>query len=136
MASFGDIISIGFRIISNREDILKLWDKILPMIKQATSTYSDIRALVDKIAPGVMDQVQAAATDPLTSGDGGTFSAQWLQESLNKLMDAGLAVDGDIGPATMEAVRKFQTREGLPADGWAGAGTSARILQRLEELGK
>ncbi len=47
---------------------------------------------------------------------------EWLQEKL------GLAADGDIGPATKQAVIAFQASKGLTADGIAGART-------LEALG-
>lgn len=143
----GDIVSIGFRIISHKDEIMKAWNEIAPLLKQATQTYGTVKDLVDKVAPGVIDQVQAQATadapaaapeqaDPLASGDGGTFSAEWLQRSLNELVDTNLEVDGDIGEETRKAIRQFQAQEGLPMDGWAGAGTCARILQRLEEKKK
>jgi peptidoglycan hydrolase-like protein with peptidoglycan-binding domain len=109
------------------------------MIKQATETYGKVRELTDKIAPGMFDQLKAqvAPDDPLAKGgDDGSYSATWLQESLNELLDAGLEVDGDIGEMTRKAIRMFQEEEDLEVDGWAGAGTCARILQRLEEKKK
>jgi peptidoglycan hydrolase-like protein with peptidoglycan-binding domain len=134
MFGFGDIISIGFRIIAHKEEIMKEWNNIAPMIKQATETYQSVKALVDKIAPGVVDQlVVSKPTDPLAQGDDGSFSAVWLQQSLNDLLGTKLEVDGDIGEESRKAIRQFQKQEGLPEDGWAGAGTCARILQRLEQ---
>src|SRR5262245_26110563 len=58
-------------------------------------------------------------------------SMSWLQESLNKLMDAKLVVDGAYGPLTNAAVNAFQKSRGLVADGWAGPETVALIIQEL-----
>jgi peptidoglycan hydrolase-like protein with peptidoglycan-binding domain len=43
-----------------------------------------------------------------------------LQRALNKLTNAGLAVDGRFGPKTKAALIVFQTRNGLDADGRIG----------------
>jgi len=62
--------------------------------------------------------------------------ALWLQRKLNELhlvppALAPLAEDGNYGRRTREAVRYFQTRHGLDADGLAGPKTTA-VLLRLE----
>ena len=56
---------------------------------------------------------------------------EWLQESLNTLVDAGLEVDGEYGPATNKAVAEYQTENGLKADGWAGPETISLIVEQL-----
>jgi peptidoglycan hydrolase-like protein with peptidoglycan-binding domain len=132
---FGDIISIGFRVISNKNEIMQVWNEIAPLIQQATKTYASVKNLVDRIAPGVLDQV-ASTVEPLTKGDDGSFSAYWLEESLNKILNTNLVVDGDIGEESRKAIRIFQEQEGLPVDGWAGAGTTARVLARLEAMSR
>ena len=66
---------------------------------------------------------QAADTD----GDTG-----WLQQALNDLgASPPLALDGRYGPATVAAVRWFQSTVGVPADGVAGEVTRAALRQRL-----
>lgn len=51
-----------------------------------------------------------------------------LQEELNK-QGAGLEVDGKFGANTEKAVKSFQSKRGLKADGVAGKDTYARLSQ-------
>jgi putative chitinase len=54
-----------------------------------------------------------------------------LQTALNKLDDAGLTVDGKIGPATTAAVREFQQGNGLQVDGIPGPLTWEAIDKQM-----
>ena len=56
---------------------------------------------------------------------------RWAQQSLNKVLGLGLAVDGIMGPATRSAIRSFQQRRGLAVDGVVGPKTDAAIKQAL-----
>jgi peptidoglycan hydrolase-like protein with peptidoglycan-binding domain len=58
-------------------------------------------------------------------------SCEWLQESLNELIDAGLDVDGEYGPLTKNAVADYQKQNGLKLDGWAGPETINHIVSDL-----
>jgi murein L,D-transpeptidase YcbB/YkuD len=61
-------------------------------------------------------------------------SVRWLQDELNQLMDAGLEVDGDYGPATKAAVAEYQRSvDGLEVDGWAGPQTVASLVVDAEK---
>lgn len=139
MLGVGAIAGIAFRILANLDQIMALWAKIEPMIRNATGLSGDVKDLVNQIIPGLLDK-KALPSDPLALGESeagtGVYSAQWLQESLNKLMGSHLVADGDIGEKTREVVRAYQTSRGLEVDGWAGAGTQARILADLEALAK
>jgi hypothetical protein len=53
-----------------------------------------------------------------------------LQTNLNKLINAGLTVDGSYGPATETAVKAFQAKYSLAVDGKAGPET----LGKMDEL--
>jgi peptidoglycan hydrolase-like protein with peptidoglycan-binding domain len=54
-----------------------------------------------------------------------------LQRGLNTVMRAGLAVDGDFGPATESALKAFQARFGLAPDGEYGPATAAMMRAAL-----
>ena len=70
----------------------------------------------------------------LSWGDGGAAVGH-LQQALNVLIDAGLVVDGDFGPATNEAVRQYQAANGLVVDGIVGPNTWEHIRADLEAGG-
>ncbi len=55
-----------------------------------------------------------------------------LQQSLNKIMNAGLDVDGKCGPKTVTAIKEFQKKYGLEVDGAAGPKTNAKINELLK----
>jgi putative chitinase len=58
-----------------------------------------------------------------------------IQEALNNLgADPRLVVDGRFGPATRDAVRRFQTAAGIPADGVPGPVTNAAIELALGKI--
>lgn len=53
----------------------------------------------------------------------------YIQAFLNWYMNANLAVDNSFGPATQEAVKKFQTKERLSVDGKFGPACIKRMKQ-------
>lgn len=59
---------------------------------------------------------------------------KWIQNSLNRIMAAGLVVDGSDGRHTHAAIRKFQVLHGLSPDGQAGDLTCAAIDAELAKL--
>lgn len=129
-ASFGDIIGVGFRIISNRQKIMDMWNELAPVIQNVMAMYPKIKALMTDVVPELV--AAAPVAKAFAPPDG--FSVEWLQESLNKLDNAGLTVDGDYGEMTRAAVRKYQQATNLEADGWAGADTSASIFAKVAKL--
>lgn len=50
-------------------------------------------------------------------------NVRWLQTALNRAIGASLVVDGLIGPATRDAVRRYQSARGLQVDGIVGPQT-------------
>ncbi|WP_368738096.1 peptidoglycan-binding protein [Myxococcus sp. AM009] len=70
----------------------------------------------------------AGAVALLATGARGPEVSQ-LQQALNKAgAQPPLAVDGDFGPLTEAAVKQFQARSGLQADGVHGPRTAARLI--------
>jgi peptidoglycan hydrolase-like protein with peptidoglycan-binding domain len=138
MFGIGAVAGIAFRILANLDEIMKIWAKIEPLIRNAAGVSGDAKELIEKIMPGVLDKTFRPPDDMLSGGvdDEGDpgFTAKWLQESLNKLTGSKLVVDGDVGEQTRKVIREYQKSRGLEVDGWAGAGTQARIFADLEAL--
>jgi lysozyme family protein len=66
-----------------------------------------------------------ASTEPVRDG-------AWLQNALNKLgANPALEVDGNVGPATRNAVRAFQLAQNLVVDGLVGPATFGAIDRAL-----
>jgi peptidoglycan hydrolase-like protein with peptidoglycan-binding domain len=55
--------------------------------------------------------------------------ARWVQSCLNRAQQLTLPVTGVMDAATRSAVRSFQQKSGLPADGIVGPPTQAALAQ-------
>lgn len=53
---------------------------------------------------------------------------RWVQQSLNQILSLRLTVDGNSGPQTRSAIRTFQARQRLLADGIVGPKTEAALV--------
>lgn len=69
--------------------------------------------------------------NPVLTGD----DVKWLQQALNDVIDANLDVDGSAGPATGNAIRKFQTLYGLAQDGSFGPECRSIMVTALNNMG-
>jgi len=58
--------------------------------------------------------------------------SQWVQASLNLLIDAGLDVDGELGPLSREALLEYQNDNGLHETGLADKQTVAEMCSDLD----
>src|SRR5687767_12039815 len=96
-------IPVAFRLMARRDDIEKLGRLVLPILD-----------LVMKVAPEAFPIVQRIWGDirpELDTGQQqGEHDVMWLQGALNTIgvVTPPLAVDGEYGPGTIEAVKRFQ----------------------------
>src|SRR6188508_2818808 len=115
---------------------------MLPLIMKAYSLAKSIGGnttiadLIKSKGPEVVDLIKEAGAEIFpdlneqeqTQAGALRFSPEVVskvQSQLNKL-GAQLAIDGDYGRRTKEAVTAFQTKYKLDADGWAGPITQAK----------
>ncbi|HYI94833.1 MAG TPA: penicillin-insensitive murein endopeptidase [Bryobacteraceae bacterium] len=54
---------------------------------------------------------------------------RWVQGGLNRILGLNLTVDGVLGPMTKAAIRDFQTKQSLTADGAVGAATEQALIR-------
>jgi len=129
--AFTDLIGTAFRFLSHRKEIEDVASKFGPIVQEVVP-------LIEKIAPGTLSGLLAApGTLPppqVLPPQQQEFTASWLQDALNKVDSAGLAVDGDYGDATRRAVANFQKKRDLVPDGWAGVKTSAALYAALQAM--
>jgi len=88
--------------------------------------------------PGIGVCDCSIANDDLSIRKGGE-SVDWikqLQQELNQVLGTNLAVDGILGAATTAAIKQFQTKAGLTADGVYGPATADALSKALAELNK
>ena len=65
-----------------------------------------------------------------------TFTRSAVFNRRSRCSDIRIAVDGDYGSETRQAVTSFQMHAGIVADGVAGAQTEAKLLAELKPLGQ
>ena len=101
---------------------------IMTIINKHNLTRFDHKGIINEVCPYPMPELTNRKS--LKRGyKGDTVKA--LQWSLNVLINAGLYVDGNFGPATEEAVRLFQKKANLTVDGIAGVQTWTKIRSML-----
>ncbi|MBR3870241.1 MAG: peptidoglycan-binding protein [Clostridia bacterium] len=84
--------------------------------------------------PNVPASTKKAITNTnqiLSNGSSGS-AVKELQTALNRIMNAGLTVDGIFGNGTQQAVKNFQSKYGLSVDGIAGPNTLNKINDILK----
>lgn len=71
----------------------------------------------------------------LSTSSANKNDTKYLQKLLNAIMGAGLVVDGDYGPVTAAAVKKFQKKYGLVVDGIFGPKSRSKLLSVAKSKG-
>ena len=101
--------------------------RIIDIINQNSLKRFDHKGIINDVCPY---PIAAEGDKAIRRGcKGDTVKA--LQWCLNTLINAGLYIDGNFGPATEAAVKIFQKKAGLVEDGIAGKNTWAKIRSML-----
>lgn len=116
----------------NSSDYLQAGDILLNESKHAAMAVENgSKATSVAVTPTPAPVTPASKTRTLKSGCKGE-DVKTLQSNLNKIMNAGLTVDGDFGPKTDAAVRAFQKKYGLTVDGLFGPKSAEKMEQLLK----
>lgn len=116
LKSTGEVDIFTTPLYTTRPDKLKRGDILL---KEGSHV-----AVVIKVDTPTDNPYTLTAT-LLKSGAKGE-NVKWLQYELNK-RGAGLSIDGDFGPKTLEAVKNYQKNRGLEVDGIVGPKTISAL---------
>jgi peptidoglycan hydrolase-like protein with peptidoglycan-binding domain len=77
----------------------------------------------------VLGLSRIAKKTSFTLGDSGADVEMW-QRQLNAVLEVDLNIDGDFGPATLEATKRFQREHDLEVDGEVGP----RSLDKMDQV--
>lgn len=117
-------VEVGYRALEHREEIEYLAGRVQPYVDMIKADAPDLFPQAAKLF-GELFPADPNAPKP-------TYDVKWVQRRLNAMAVemSPLAVDGDYGEKTYEAVKSFQIQHGLVADGWLGPKTMA-VLHAL-----
>jgi peptidoglycan hydrolase-like protein with peptidoglycan-binding domain len=129
------LLPIIFRLINIAPQIRDAIRTGTPTVKAVEEHASDVLPVLAQVGkqlfPEIDDKLAPAAAastmfDPVR--------VKWLQTALNVIgTEPPLDVDGEYGPLTTAAVKRFQETHGLVADGWAGDVTHAALQLALSK---
>lgn len=101
------------------------------LLNDASHTATNITNGSKANSSNTSSTLSSASSTTLQKGSTGS-AVKTLQTNLNKLINAGLVVDGDFGTLTYNAVIKFQKKYKLTADGIVGNITQGKIDELLK----
>lgn len=106
--------------------------EIIPVPQSQAAFGGAIDSTQAMMQQGIQQAGQIAAAAPGLASDVQLGTVDYSRKIQTALKNAGLYtgnIDGKIGPKTREAIKAFQTQNGLKADGVAGAQTWAKLGQ-------
>ncbi|HET9535494.1 MAG TPA: peptidoglycan-binding domain-containing protein [Mesorhizobium sp.] len=104
------------------------WGQLMRVAELAAPLLTEWRKVGPELTEHLNDLSVALGLARNASPETMQFDVKWIQGVLTR---DGFPVenDGDYGPATHEAVKAFQTKHGLDADGWVGPETAAAMMK-------
>jgi len=100
------------------------WRLDLPLKVRGLDITEEILLNGEPVRPSAAENERnLRLTRPFMEGE----DVREIQEALNRIANAGVTTDGVFGPRTEKAIRDFQTKEGLIADGIVGSATRAAL---------
>jgi N-acetyl-anhydromuramyl-L-alanine amidase AmpD len=120
-----DVIGLAFKALRRRDDLKRVVTLIMPVWNALRPALPELNALINSLIKDFSPMLGEEAEV--------RYDIPWLQRSLNRL-GFHVAVDGDYGPSTKDAVRAFQRKHNLDVDGWAGVATMAAIKHALDNV--
>jgi hypothetical protein len=115
-----------YRVIEHLPEITAFVAKLRPyitmIVNDAPGLIAEGKALLNEVAPNLVAGLAAPSVK---------FNVSWVQRALNAASNAGLKVDGQMGPLTHDAIRAYQAANGLEPDSWAGPLTIARLFKQV-----
>lgn len=126
-------IVVFMKLAGRQDKIKRAWSIWQEIKKPATELIDIVRELLAVI--GMLDDAPPSNTSPLAK-----YDTSWVQESLNLVDNAGLKIDGILGPegsATREAVKAFQRKHRMNlVDGIPGIVTGGVLAEERAKLEK
>ena len=130
-----DITSV-FRLMQHWPELkhaLALWNQIKAPFTELVDIIRNVGGDVGLLEP-TEENINKLQASPL-----GRFDTHWVQETLTMPMPGNstdLVADGEHGPLTQTAIKKFQTAHPpLKVDGWAGLQTLAVMEMERKKIG-
>jgi peptidoglycan hydrolase-like protein with peptidoglycan-binding domain len=135
-------ISSAFRLMQHWPELKRaydIWNRIKAPFTEMIDIIRKVGGDVGFLEPDKHPEVNRQVIMKIKESPLGKYGMDWVQETLAMSGmpggTPGLKVDGDAGPATHAAIKKFQAAHPpLKADGWAGLQTMAVLEMERKRL--
>ena len=134
------IIAVNTENTNQEEEEIVLFDNTKPTVEITTETDIPVETSIEAETELTADEkvlvgkLEALISDNINMRDGSKGTrVGTVQKFLNIYFETNKTVDNQYGPGTVSDVKKFQSAEGLGADGQAGPNTYRKMVEILEK---